>query len=178
MAQYIRDFDDRLPRNDTAFNVETWVDTLQTYIKNDQIFVCPSDEAPYALTGGSNRKMFYAINQIYYQNKAQGLFEANVTGIIPTRISSIADAAGTITVGDSMEEYQVFPSPPATTVAVNLNSSVPTLGDGGLRGKFVGRHFGGANWLFFDGHVKFLQIAKVAVLNGANEYPYFTKTLD
>lgn len=178
MLQYARDYDDRLSRNDSATDIDTWVDTLQPYIKSDQVFVCPSDEAAHVQAAGSGRETSYAINQIYYQNKSQVLFEANVGGIIPTRLSTIADTSGTITAGDSAESYQVFPAPGATTVAVNLNSSLPSFGDGALRGKFEGRHFGGANWLFFDNHVKFLQIAKIAVLNSANEYPYFTKSKD
>lgn len=178
MTQYTRDFDDRLPRNDTVTDVDTWVDTLQPYIKNDQIFVCPSDIAPYYQAAGSQRETSYAINQLYYQDKSQVLFEANVGGIIPAKLSSIADVSGTIAVGDAAEHFQVFPAHPATTVAVDLNSNTPSLGDGGMRGKFVGRHFAGANWLFFDGHVKALRIDKVAALNAANQYPFFTKTLD
>jgi prepilin-type N-terminal cleavage/methylation domain-containing protein/prepilin-type processing-associated H-X9-DG protein len=179
MMQYTRDFDDRLPRNDTTINVDTWVDTLQPYIKNDQVFVCPSDDAPHVQAQGSGRETSYAINQIYYHDKSQVLFEANVGGIIPARLSTIADASGTITVGDGMESYQVFPAgPAATTVAVDANSSFPSFGDGAQRGKFVGRHIGTTNWLFFDGHVKSMRISTVAVLNSVNQYPYFTKTKD
>jgi prepilin-type N-terminal cleavage/methylation domain-containing protein/prepilin-type processing-associated H-X9-DG protein len=178
MTQYARDFDDRLPRNDTTINVDTWVDTLQPYIKNDQVFVCPSDDAPHVQAQGSGRETSYAINQIYYQDKSQNLFEANVGGITPARLSTIADASGTITVGDGMESYQVFPSPGASTVAVDANSSFPSFGDGAQRGKFVGRHIGTTNWLFFDGHAKSLRISTVAVLNSANQYPHFTKTKD
>ncbi|HEY0076361.1 MAG TPA: DUF1559 domain-containing protein [Abditibacteriaceae bacterium] len=178
MTQYMRDFDDRMPRNDTTINVDTWVDTLQPYIKNDQVFVCPSDDAPHVQTQGSGRETSYAINQIYYQDKSQNLFEANVGGITPARLSTIADASGTITVGDSMESYQVFPSPGASTVAVDATSSFPSFGDGAQRGKFVGRHIGTTNWLFFDGHAKSLRISTVAVINSANQYPYFTKTKD
>jgi prepilin-type processing-associated H-X9-DG protein len=72
----------------------------------------------------------------------------------------------------------VYPVGLAPTVAVDATSSFLSFGDGGLQGKFVGRHLGYTNWLFFDGHVKSLPISKVAALNAAGQYPFFTKTLD
>lgn len=177
MIQYTQDYDERLPRNDTTTNVGTWVDILYPYTKSDQIFVCPSDTAPYTMTGGSGRKTSYLINQIYLEDPNQALFEANVSGVTPANIASVQDASGTITAGDGAGHYQVYPATGVTTVAQNLTADPPTFGDGGSRGEFVGRHLGTANWLFFDGHVKSLRIDTVAKQSGG-VYPYFTRTLD
>lgn len=179
ILQYTQDHDDRLPRNDTTKDVDTWVDTLQPYIKSDELFVCRSDPKPYEQTDGSKRLTSYAINQIYFQDPAQVLFEANTPGVAPAMLDSIEDPTGTIGVGDSADYFQVYPVDGTPPVAEDLDANPPTLGDGGATGgKFVGRHFGGANWWFFDGHVKFLTIKKVAARNEADQYPYFTKTAD
>jgi len=41
-------------------------------------------------------------------------------------------------------------------------------------GNIVGRHSGGANNIFFDGHVKWLSIQQLSGLDYAKNYPYFT----
>lgn len=172
MIQYTQDYDERLPRNDSGANTQTWVDSLQPYIKSDQVFVCPSDAAPYASLA-SGRRTSYSINQFYYANSAQSLFEANV--IPPASLAALEDSAGTIGVGDSTGYYQVQGSnPPAVTIST---TSPRTLSVGGT-GSFSERHLETANWLFMDGHVKALRFDKVAVSPSAGVYPMFTRTSD
>ncbi len=176
ILQYTQDYDERMPRNDSgSTGVGTWVDTLQPYIKSDQLFVCPSDSSPYALASG--RKTSYAINQIYYKNAAQELFEANTTGITPVSLAAIDDSSGTIAVGDSSGYYQVYPSTPAAAVVDN-NANPKTFGESSASGFFVARHLDGTNWLFLDGHVKWLRLDTVATKNAAGDFPYFTRTSD
>jgi prepilin-type N-terminal cleavage/methylation domain-containing protein/prepilin-type processing-associated H-X9-DG protein len=60
---------------------------------------------------------------------------------------------------------------------VSLPSDYPTssdhLGDSGNnQGRFVGRHFNGANWAFADGHVKWISIKQV--IAPTPSYKYFT----
>ena len=176
ILQYTQDYDERLPKNDDGTKaVGTWVDILQPYIKSEQLFVCPSDSSPYALVSG--RKTSYALNQIYYKNAAQELFEANTTGITPVSLAAIEDSSGTIAVGDSSGYYQVAPATPAAAVVDN-NASPKTFGEAANNGLFVARHLDGANWLFLDGHVKWLRLEKVATKNAAGDFPYFTRTSD
>jgi prepilin-type N-terminal cleavage/methylation domain-containing protein/prepilin-type processing-associated H-X9-DG protein len=177
IMMYTQDYDERLPRNDTATDVDTWVDTIQPYVKSDQLFVCPSDSNPHVQTAGSGRKTSYAINQIYYQDSSENLFEANTSGVSVASLASIDDASGTIAVGDAADYMQVYPSS-GNTVAVNLTANPPSFGDGGGFGKFVARHLDTANWLFLDGHVKSLKIDAVCKLNSDGYYPMFTKTAD
>jgi prepilin-type N-terminal cleavage/methylation domain-containing protein/prepilin-type processing-associated H-X9-DG protein len=176
IMQYTQDYDERLPRNDSGQDVTTPVDTLQPYIKSDQLWICPSDSAPYTQTLGSGRKTSYAMNQIYYQDSSQSLFEANVSGITPVSLAAIDDSAGTISYGDATH-YQVWPATPAGAV---LNNSVNprTFGENATRGYYVARHLDTANWLFLDGHVKALRLDAVAKKNAAGDYPMFTRTSD
>lgn len=178
IMQYTQDYDERYPRiDDGVQDVGTWVDTLQPYIKSDQLFVCPSDKAPYELSGGSGRKTSYGLNQIYFESAAHHIFAAN-NGFAPASLAAIEDSAGTIAVGDTAEYYEVFPASGVTTVALDASANPPSFGDGGGRGKFVARHLSTANWLFMDGHVKSLRIDAVSKTNGAGEYPMFTPATD
>jgi prepilin-type N-terminal cleavage/methylation domain-containing protein/prepilin-type processing-associated H-X9-DG protein len=180
IMQYTQDYDERLPRNGSGTpNVDTWVDTIQPYIKSDQLFICSSDSSPHEQTGAgaSGRKTSYAINQLYFNNTSEYLFQAYATQA-PASLASIEDAAGTIAAGDSAEWYQVYPADAATTVAVNLTTNPQFMGDGGQRGKFVARHLETANWVFLDGHVKSLKIASVSKLNAEGKYSLFSRTQD
>lgn len=180
ILQYTQDYDERLPRNDSGRDLATWVDTLQPYLKSDQIFICPSDSSPYQVTiaGSSGRKTSYALNQIYSESASENLFEANNAGITPANLASIEDSSGTIAVGDGQGYYQVYATAGGTTVGMALSANPSTFGDGYLRGQFVGRHLGGGNFLFLDGHVKFQRLEKIATTNAAGKYPLLSRSLD
>jgi prepilin-type processing-associated H-X9-DG protein len=150
-------------------------------VKNDQLFVCLSDSSPNALTGtnASGRKTSYGINQIYYQDGSQHLFEANVGGITPVSLAAIEDSAGTIAVGDAADYYQVTPVAGETAVVFDLTTNPPSFGmSGSTNGKFVARHLETANWLFLDGHVKALKMNSVVKTNSSSQYPLFTRSQD
>lgn len=180
MLQYTQDYDERLPRNDSGSDLGTWVDVLQPYLKSEQIFLCPSDSTPYQMSaaGGSGRRTSYALNQIYSDNPSENLFEANDVGAAPTSLAAIEDVSGTIGVGDSQSYYQVYLSASTATIAVALGANPPTFGNGARSGQFVGRHFGGGNFLFLDGHVKFQRLEKLVVLNSAGKFPLLSRSLD
>jgi prepilin-type N-terminal cleavage/methylation domain-containing protein/prepilin-type processing-associated H-X9-DG protein len=179
LIQYTQDYDERLPRNDSARDVSTWIDNLQPYIKSDQLFICPSDSAPYQMsaTAGSQRKSSYGINQVYSTDQNENLFEANDTNAFPASLASIDDTSGTIAVGDSKDLYQVY-SGGAATVPMSLSANPPTFGQGGTNGQFIGRHLEGGNFLFLDGHVKWQRLDKLAVLGNTGKYAMLTRTMD
>jgi len=176
IMMYTQDYDERLPRNDDgATGVGTPVDTLQSYIKSYQIWICPSDSSPFLLADGN--KTSYAMNQVYYMDASQDLFEANTTGVSVASLASIDDPSGTIAFGDSSGYYQVFPSSPPAAV-LNNNVSPPTFGESSGQGLFVARHLDTCNFLFLDGHVKSLRLDIVARKNAEGDFPMFTKTSD
>jgi prepilin-type processing-associated H-X9-DG protein len=130
-------------------------------------------------TGASGRRTSYAINQVYYQDGSQHLFEANVGGITPVSLAAIEDSAGTIAVGDANAYYQVAPASGSTTLAVNLSANPPSFGTVAAdNGQFVARHLETANWLFLDGHVKALKMNSVVKTNSSSQYPFFTRSQD
>lgn len=180
LLQYTQDYDERLPRNDSGADLGTWIDTLQPYLKSEQIFLCPTDSSPYQMsaTGSSGRRTSYGINQIYSDNPTENLFEANDAGATPTNLAAIEDVSGTIGVGDSQSYYQVYLSADTTSIAVALGANPPTFGNAGRSGQFIGRHFGGGNFLFLDGHVKFVRLEKLAIRNSAGKFPLLSRSLD
>src|SRR5690348_12670532 len=49
MMQYTQDYDEKLPSNyiySTPSTPRWWPDLIQTYIKNHQVYICPSDSNP------------------------------------------------------------------------------------------------------------------------------------
>jgi prepilin-type processing-associated H-X9-DG protein len=63
-------------------------------------------------------------------------------------------------------------------VSLNQTANPPTFGDSPGTGQFVGRHFSGADFVFLDGHVKWLRLDTIARKNTDGRYPFFTKTMD
>jgi prepilin-type N-terminal cleavage/methylation domain-containing protein/prepilin-type processing-associated H-X9-DG protein len=188
LLQYIGDYDDTMPfsffgsaGNSDAANYK-WMDAIYPYVKNEQIFTCPSDSA-------SNSRYVYQGNipagetslnyGSYGMNGAYGSGPDNTT---PPRSSTL---------------YMVRLSAvqaPATTVWVTDNNNAPSATNpGGSQGFFwgtlpaintavnphqlqniVARHFDFTNVLFCDGHVKSTKLDVLARRNAEGTATAFT----
>jgi len=151
---YSQDYDEMLPRNSIGSSLGTiwWTGEVQPYVKNVQLFVCPSCDtlqatAAVGLAGAPN----CACANTYY--RLRGGYGANYgdTGRlnpwpVPSgrSLSDVPDVAGTLLVADS---HCVVASPPGVWPC-----------DGTWTGNkgYSLRHNEGANVLFVDGHVKWL----------------------
>jgi len=164
-----------------------WMDALYPYIKNNQIFVCPStrnstnsDYVPYAsMTSTSTptqRYGTYAVNMSYYSSTtdarnppisvqySSGTFDLRTLAELqaPSTTILVADAGG--------QEYGMGVDPP--------NGANGIFGDiGGFRyfgvtttQFFVERHLETSSVLFADGHVKALKANAIAEKNTAGNY--------
>jgi prepilin-type N-terminal cleavage/methylation domain-containing protein/prepilin-type processing-associated H-X9-DG protein len=187
LAMYTQDYDETIPYNDNGPDFAPGkamctFDTLQPYLKNTQVYVCPSagasDRVPIFMNyDNTNRPLIsYAINNVYFNDPAQRLFEK----ASPATLASIEDVVGTVFCGDSKPSanqkhwaWQV--------VGTTLNTSVTPaiLGYPNQQGQFVARHNNGLNFTFFDGHAKWMKLEKAAERDASNIYlRYFSKTLD
>ncbi|MCS7254775.1 MAG: DUF1559 domain-containing protein [Armatimonadetes bacterium] len=155
--QYLTDYDERMPG--TWFDATrdgsltqgdyTWRAALQPYIKNRQIFVCPSDPTRngFAVTydpsidysdvspAGSPYSAGYAMNAVHWAS-------GSPTPPAWQPDANFVDPAGTVLVADSTD-FEI-------SVASNTHGFLRTGAD-------ALRHLEGANYLFADGHVKWLR---------------------
>jgi type II secretory pathway pseudopilin PulG len=188
LAMYVQDFDETIPFNDNGpdFNpgkAQCAFDILQPYIKNTQVYVCPSakpeDKVPIFMNyDNTNRPLFsYAINNMYWNVPEQRLFEKES----PATLASIEDTVGTIFCGDSKPAVnQQHWAWQVTGTVLNTTVTPPILGFPDYQGQFVARHNGGICFTFFDSHAKWMKLEKATEKDATTgtALRYFTKTLD
>ncbi len=171
LMQYAQDYDEKYMLNNQNNGLGIyWTDQLQPYIKNGQVYDCPSGSVRWA---ARTANLSYLLNCLYWSDATRGmLFEQSGTG--PATLASVEDPAGTIFCGDGGPAglFQVAVAP----YTVNTTVNPPRLTSG--QGYYEGRHNDGANFTFLDGHVKWLKITEVGRTNAAGYLPYFTKNSD
>ncbi len=173
IMQYTQDYDERMPSNYIQLSGVTytrwWADLIQPYVKNYQVYVCPSDSTPgiyphNRFPGDMNPLVLsYAPNGVQTcsagdmasmgfpavsNNTAPILF----AGLSQT-IAQVQDGSGTILLMDIKQ----LASPPSFHNITNCNQT-----DYGpaATARVVDRHLEGTNFLFVDGHVKWLKKSK------------------
>lgn len=185
MMQYTQDYDERLPLNDNGpqwanGQAMCWIDMIRPYIKSDQVYICPSADAAktdkiFLDYDNSGRAAFtYALNNVYWNVPQQSLFEKPAASL-----ASLDDSSGTVFVGDS----QRFNTTTNTqwgfqVVGDTFFSTEPTSLGNDAQGRFAARHFDGTNFVFFDGHAKWLKLDSMREKNADGLLRYFTKTAD
>jgi prepilin-type N-terminal cleavage/methylation domain-containing protein/prepilin-type processing-associated H-X9-DG protein len=188
LLQYAGDYDDTLPfsffgsaGNSDATNYK-WMDAIYPYVKNEQIFTCPSDNASnsrYVYQGNIPAGQTSLNYGSYGLNGAYGAGPDNTT---PPRSSTLYLVR--------LASVQA----PATTVWVTDNNNAPSAANpGGSQGFFwgtlpaidtsvnphqlqniVARHFDFTNVLFCDGHVKTTKLETLARRNAEGTASAFT----
>ena len=129
-----------------------WADVITPYIKNDQLFACPSrsttpNKITSSYTGGpvwNSPNMAYAANLAYWGGRAGSGSGPVVFPPYYHADSDVDDPASTITM---MDYRGSFESPGQFDVAGALNSDDPT----------IQRHNDGMLFAFYDGHSKWLK---------------------
>lgn len=139
ISQYVEDADGRYPldnREAPILTTQGWASTIQPYVKNEQIFQCPS-EPTNAAAGSSLEERADKIGFTDYwlnYNLGAGMHESQVTS--PSNTLMNGDGSGTVP--GSADVY--------SRARLHLEpSNGPT------------RHLEGANYAFADGHVKWLK---------------------
>jgi prepilin-type N-terminal cleavage/methylation domain-containing protein/prepilin-type processing-associated H-X9-DG protein len=200
LTMYYQDYDEGLVLNSYSSGVPTsWCDALQPYIKNDGLLICPTAQFNSAsdCKGGKmvndsdcwvtqqNRISTYTLNNVYYNNKDfGGLFQSGFSGSLP----DVQDVAGTIFCGDG-NDFQAANTGGATVLTFDTLTNpglphYPILRCSANQGSFIARHNNGLNFVFFDGHAKWLTLqeagktAKDTLGKNKTICPYFTKTVD
>ena len=182
--QYGQDYDGGYPNSylsdTTTTNVGRihdnylfWPNLLYPYHKSVQVFACPSQSVGTATPYFGN----YGANTLITPNE----------GNVPLKDSAITSVATKYLAMDA-GSYAMAPSTATTPVASYwylpgvgniLNLPIPTNATftAGLESDFFsGRHFGGVNMIFADGHVKWLKSQQV--IREAQKYTSATSASD
>jgi len=145
--QYAQDYDEMLPqdyRNAWATRY-SWRAMIYPYVKNAQVFSCPSDTNTYTgalvgqcVAGEGGLLGSYGDNTVHYNGGAP-----QPPGVIDTSLGQIAKPAELILIGDS--------NGGSHQISLDVNTLGYVRNDAGSK-----RHNEGANYGFADGHSKWM----------------------
>ncbi len=159
IQMYTQDYDEQYPGSwygvsGTVANSYTWRIAVHPYVKNAGIFQCPSHRVAGALwdptagpftTGEWDGLCGYGFNEIHWDPAAPSPISRRPEAMIDQTASTIVLA--------EMENGRASLSFQSDTTAYNYQAAQPRASI---------RHSDGANFLFADGHVKWLKPGAVA----------------
>lgn len=165
IMQYVQDYDGTYPvcefRDSTNTLMYYWYQAIDPYIKNKQVFVCPtagkiSNSGGYGWNiGGTN-----GANGFGYRGYGSAWFTPSGTG--PVKLPEVDEPSASIIIADPASNG--YAGNGSFVVAYSALHYIPTL-HGGQVGPFGGGTVavppgGGGNYLFADGHVKWLSASQ------------------
>jgi len=187
VMMYVQDYDEAYPARYEGYKIgaasQLWVDVLQPYVKSYQVWVCPTSGPSYKL---GEREYSYGFNNCGADYTAAGTTghgfgnglsgECTASGSGPTKLMDIESPSETIFAGDASSNGNSGYL--GILVGYSTDSYIPVL-HGGQVGPFSGYSTnqpvdlseGGGNYLFADGHVKFIQVRRL--IPRAARRPYF-----
>jgi len=190
LAQYIGDYDEVMPSDRlcedpdvyTPGTCSVWMDGVQPYTKNAELFNCPSaPKANYYESGHTAHYGSYAMNHTYYSGGDNHVspmsdYQTGRQGAVkspqieaPSTTAWIAESgidSGYATPIDFSWDVNEIP-------AVNTNNGINYLGSSGP----IARHLERTNVLYCDGHVKSMSLSSLRatkVIGADTVLPAFT----
>lgn len=199
-AQYVQDYDETTPQiwfgpasDDQRY---FWMDALLPYTKSVEFFSScpskdfgnwvPSKQIPVKLANNASREnVSFAINSLYASSNTAAKSADKQDTTPPIRESGVAYPdfvvpTSTILGGDG-SGYYISYSGSSADIKIELQPpysgtvKFPNLGRStAANTRFVGRHFGGSNFVYCDGHAKWSKISDVAKTNNNGVLYLFT----
>ncbi len=164
IMQYVQDYDETYPLTLNRVTTLYWYSAVQPYVKSTQVFNCPSSGS--TVISGTNGH--YGSNQNILILPSTNL----ATLPVPRKMSAVQSVAGTYMIMD----FGTYYASHTTAITGASWEYLPGMGDAGGDCTAVptttnfsarpqdcqsGRHFGGVNMSFADGHVKWLKSSVV-----------------
>jgi prepilin-type N-terminal cleavage/methylation domain-containing protein/prepilin-type processing-associated H-X9-DG protein len=158
VMMYVQDYDERYPQFLNYVTGTTWVDTTAPYIKSTQVSYCPSTGYQNTLNGnyGANDQMFkrsdltpnsISMAAIPAPSTIYMILDYSIYYATQSNISSAVNGGG----------WYYLPGAGAGGANTYCNGITAVTGMDRLSDCNNGRHFGGVNVTFADGHVKWLR---------------------
>lgn len=210
MLQYVQDYDEKVPRSYYGIDRDAsgagrwkWMDVIFPYVKNEQIFNCPSDiltatrvsadkGAVYKYHDGTVSDSLgynygsYGANQTYYNIGPDALPPFSIDATMPR----ILDPSNTVWIGETLpidasnSSFHTFEFSWADRTdqptAVNTVRNIPVIYGTGATVALAARHLGTSNVLYCDGHVKAVRLESLMKPSstGPGYYSAFTTNAD
>jgi prepilin-type N-terminal cleavage/methylation domain-containing protein/prepilin-type processing-associated H-X9-DG protein len=177
LMMYVQDFDETYPVSYFAgapAGKLTWYDVINPYVKNDQVFVCPTagkiestdasdpSSGGYGFNvGGTHTDSGTGIGN-GFGYRSQATYWDTPSGTGPLKLAGVDEPSNTFIICDPASNGYVHNG----WIAVGYSTAayMPVL-HGGRVGPFTGTATtpplsGGGNYVFADGHVKFIQASQ------------------
>ena len=184
LTQYTQDYDERLPFVEIGFgdtgvtmsDYLVWMDVIQPYVKNAQIFRCPSTTKNNTPANPTGRPSIFSGNvTASYGAASNGATDANVINTTPGYAFTYQIQTTDLNVFQTPTSLPQFSNSSETLmVSERVDVSGPNaywlhpLSTGNTLGSI---HMEGVNAAFVDGHVKWMRADKInATVNGAAYY--------
>lgn len=137
LTQYSQDHDESfMPIRYDSDGEVTWTDMLTPYVKNAQIFRCPSD--------AQSKKISYGLNQLVFLDLEEH------PSAQPVKIAQFQSPAQTIMLGETGTGDDLITPRPDTSKLLPPSEDIEDAEDA----RPIARHFGETTLAFLDGHVK------------------------
>jgi prepilin-type N-terminal cleavage/methylation domain-containing protein/prepilin-type processing-associated H-X9-DG protein len=186
-AQYTSDYDEKYPCgvDGTTLGVG-WAGQIYPYVKSQQVYVCPSDDIRQTekMSYGANRQILGSDNNgirgvmsrlnssartvMLFESRGRGSSQFSWTNESIGVINGGGDASPTANgLSGNFFSYSgggngfYATGPLGTQTGTNGTDADSPWGSGRFY-KGIGRHLEGSNFLFADGHVKWLKPEKVS----------------
>ncbi len=169
VLMYANDYDETMPLL-APYNVSPSVpiflqDNLAPYIKNTQLWTCPSAKGRYWAT--------YGVPTWYIQNKVvtYGVHDNLVYWHFNATPDHFGRKGQPLTLAAILRPAEIFLGCDAAFYTVWVRSNATTIDVANINGRMRFPHNDGANFMFCDGHVKFY--SRDAVLSGQVDDRYY-----
>lgn len=162
--QYTQDYDERLPPHynfRSTTSGDPWMNIIQPYIKNSQVFFCPSSSGFNSSAALTTSNIAYGWNY-YYLSRQPACTVAppgdpleTLYGCGGVPLAAIADVSGTVLLADSSDH---------TSNRYIIYKDYCDISDSHCY-RPSPLHFDGADVAFVDGHVKWMKVPGVLTQN-------------
>jgi len=143
---YVQDYDEKYNFAYTITPTVSWPNLLMPYIKNSQLYSCPSDPDEWNIGGG--------IGLSYIPNYR--MFPPGDTAVpTPVKMAKLTKPSETIMLAENADG-STSNLQPDCQYAYGTNGSSASSGYNPWARVSLARHNGGSNYAFADGHAKWL----------------------